>query len=97
MNLSSKKYNALKEIVHHLDNGICHICKGKVTYKKAVLDHIIPVAISGRDATITPEEYWNFRIAHRGCNVRRSNGKIAGQIRLPLSQGLSPLQKSLLG
>ena len=88
MQLSTKIYKALKNCVYSLDHGKCHICRHSVDYKHAVLDHIIPVAIYGRDGGEAPNEYWNLRLAHKKCNLRRSNGKIAGQIRLPLPQEL---------
>ena len=80
--LSRENYKRLKEFIYTLDNGRCHICKGQVSFEQAVLDHIIPHA-SGLP-TEAPDEYWNLRLAHRSCNIRRSNGKIPGQLRLAL-------------
>jgi len=84
LNFSRKRYLLLKQLVYKLDGGICHICHKNVDFRKAVLDHIIPVAIAGRDNSIASSDYWNLRVAHKRCNCQRSNGKIAGQIRLPL-------------
>jgi len=80
--MNRNKYKELKDLVFNLDRGICHICGKPVIYEEANLDHIIPTAISGRGVILSPDEYWNLRIAHRGCNWRRSNAKIAGQLRL---------------
>jgi 5-methylcytosine-specific restriction endonuclease McrA len=77
-----KRYLEMKKLIYRLDNGVCHICKKKVSYEKAVLDHIIPKAANGRGQDKSSDEYWNLRIAHKSCNSSRTNGRIAGQIRL---------------
>lgn len=84
MNLSAKRYQDLKQFIYKLDKGRCHICHTAISYGAAVLDHIIPVNISGREPFVTSDDYWNLRVAHKKCNSRRSNGKLPGQIRLPL-------------
>lgn len=86
MNISQEKYVALKKFVYLLDHGKCHICKRYVEFEKATLDHIIPTAMEGRERVVSSSEYWNLRIDHQSCNSRRSNGRIAGQIRLNLGK-----------
>ncbi len=81
-----KNYDNIKNLVYKLDEGKCHICRYKVSYKAAVLDHIIPRAVSGRDHTRAPDEYWNLRLAHKGCNSKRSNARIPGQLRLHIKE-----------
>lgn len=88
ISLTRKAYLELKDRIFALDRGLCHICGKCVFYKDAVLDHIIPSAISGRGDLESPDEYWNLRLAHRKCNWRRSNAKIAGQLRLNIIGGL---------
>jgi 5-methylcytosine-specific restriction endonuclease McrA len=84
MNLSMKKYRELKNFVYGLDGGKCHICKKPVDYTETVLDHIVPLARSGNGGELTSDEYWNLRIAHRKCNIVRSNAKTGGQLRLKI-------------
>jgi len=84
MQLSKERYHILKTFVFELDIGRCHICNRNVSYGVSVLDHIIPIAAYGRDNTEAPDEYWNLRLAHPQCNIRRSNAKIPGQLRLPI-------------
>lgn len=79
-------YIALKVFIFLLDRGRCHICGKAVTYKKSVLDHIIPHCHYLAVNSISLNEYWNLRLAHRKCNSIRSNGKIAGQPRLPIPE-----------
>ena len=86
MQVGSNKYEGIKSLVYRLDDGKCHICGKKVSYHNAVLDHIIPLAIAGRDHSIASSDYWNLRIAHRNCNAKRSNGRIPGQIRLSIKE-----------
>jgi len=81
---ASKRYKAIKTFVYKLDNGKCHICGGKVKYDDAVLDHIIPKAVSGRGDTETSDEYWNLSLAHRKCNIIRGAAKTPGQLRLSI-------------
>lgn len=73
------KYEVRKRLIYDLDRGKCHICKKRVPYSEAVLDHIIP------RLCFSPfnDNYWNLRIAHKACNYKRGPARIAGQIRLP--------------
>jgi len=88
LNSSSKFYRVIKRFIYTLDNGFCHICHQKVTFNEANLDHILPKC--GCSAYMSgTNEYWNLRIAHLKCNVRRSNGRIGGQLRLPLVEYIS--------
>lgn len=85
LNFTRKRYLALKEIVYKLDRGLCHICHKKVKFHMAVLDHIIPETALVEEFSFDRNAYWNLRAAHKRCNCQRSNGRIVGQIRLPLS------------
>lgn len=56
------------------DNGICGICKNKVTQRqlkmgKANRDHIVPVSDGGTNHSS------NLRLAHYECNIRRGNDR----------------------
>lgn len=82
MHSLAKEYKRLKALIYKLDKGKCHICGRKVSYKEAVLDHIVPKAVSGRGSVETSDEYWNLALAHRRCNLKRSNAKTPGQLRL---------------
>ena len=84
VNITRIRYTALKAQIYGLDKGRCHICGKSVKYHKAVLDHIIPMAISGRGDVESSDEYWNLRLAHRGCNARRAAALIPGQLRLAI-------------
>jgi len=77
-------YLAVKSFIYLLDNGKCHICRQKITYEKSVLDHIIPYCHYLDTEPGNLNEYWNLRLACRKCNILRSNGKTAGQLRLPI-------------
>jgi len=76
--------NWVRDLILKLDRGLCHICKRKVAIKDAVLDHIIPKSSYGLYGILTSDEYWNLRLAHKGCNSKRCNGRLPGQLRLPL-------------
>jgi len=80
--IKNKLYKDLKPLIYKLDRGRCHICGKRVSYHEAVLDHIIPYAISGRGNILSSDECWNLRLAHRTCNIKRQAAKIAGQLRL---------------
>ncbi|MAF43089.1 MAG: hypothetical protein CMI54_02820 [Parcubacteria group bacterium] len=86
LNLTRKRYKKLKSFVYLLDRGICHICSRELSYKKAVLDHIIPQSISGNGECLSSDDYWNLRLAHKSCNTIRGNAKKPGQLRLNLPQ-----------
>ena len=79
---SREHYLKIKAFIYKLDRGRCHLCGENVSYEDAVLDHIIPTAVSGRGAIESSDEYWNLRIAHRHCNIKRGAAKVAGQLRL---------------
>ena len=79
---NTKRYQKTKLLIYQLDAGRCHICRRKVKYTEAALDHIIPKASSGRGSSQSSDEYWNLRLAHKGCNSKRGAAKIAGQLRL---------------
>ena len=81
---SPKKYHRLREFVYGLDKGRCHICHRRVGVRKSVLDHIIPLGAWGLWGILSSDEYWNVRIAHRGCNSRRGRARVPGQLRLPI-------------
>lgn len=88
MQFSKKIYRELKTFIYRLDGGRCHVCRKLVTFEKACLDHIIPVALSGGGGNSRSNEYWNLRIIHKRCNSMRGNGRIAGQLRLYISKEL---------
>ena len=75
----------IKRQIYMMDKGVCHICGNAVSLADSQLDHIIPKAPSGRGNIETSHEYWNLRIAHKKCNVRRGAAKTGGQLRLPIS------------
>jgi len=77
----SPYYKVVKPFIYTLDKGLCHICKKPVKFNEATLDHIIPISGTGFKTT---NAYWNLRLAHHYCNIKRCNGKIAGQLRLPI-------------
>lgn len=81
-------YLALKPFIYLLDNGKCHICGKPVSYEESVLDHVIPYCHYLHAELRNLNEYWNLRLAHRKCNIRRSNGKIAGQSRLLIPEAI---------
>lgn len=74
-----KRYHQLKSFIYSLDHGKCHICHKTVAYKKAALDHVVPVSLF---ATPDNNDYWNLRLAHKSCNSKRGAGRIPGQLRL---------------
>lgn len=62
------------EELYERDNGICGICKKRVTRKELALgmanrDHIIPVSDGGGNQNS------NLRLAHYVCNIKRGNDK----------------------
>ena len=79
-------YFKIKKYIYILDRGKCHLCKDKVKYKDAILDHIIPIACSGRGIIESSDEYWNLRLAHKSCNSRRGAARTGGQLRLKIIQ-----------
>ena len=87
MLISKVRYLKIKAFIYELDKGKCHLCGGKVKYDDAVLDHIIPISISGRGDIESSDEYWNLRLAHNSCNRKRGAAKEAGQLRLHITQG----------
>ncbi len=90
--MGSPRYNKMKDYIYKLDGGLCHICGRAVSYSQAVLDHIVPHLAWQMCGVVASEEYWNLRLAHLGCNTRRSNARIAGQLRLALyTDNIEPL------
>ena len=86
MQASRERYLKMKAFIYKLDKGRCHLCGSSVEYKDAVLDLIIPKAISGRGSVECSDEYWNLRLAHNACNFARGAAKVAGQLRLHITQ-----------
>ena len=79
-----QKYRDFRQFIYALDKGRCHICRRRVGLKDSVLDHIIPLGAWGLWGILSSDEYWNVRIAHRGCNSRRGRARVPGQLRLPI-------------
>ena len=65
-----------RRVVWEREGGRCHICDKHVPYKRATLDHLIPLS-KGGDHT-----YLNVRIAHGPCNSRRGAGRLPAQLLL---------------
>ena len=62
--------------IYERDQGICHICKHRVSKMKFTLDHLIPLSKQGNHTAI------NLATAHRSCNSRRKDGRLPAQLRL---------------
>lgn len=96
LSMARKRYKKLKSLVYLLDNGKCHICSKKVTFAKAVLDHVIPVATSGNGGGLSSDAYWNLRLAHKSCNTIRGSAKTPGQLRLHIApEGFEKKEKAV--
>ena len=67
-----------------LDGRRCHICGKTIAFEDILLDHVVPKAAAGQgEATLAEiDRLLNLRVAHKGCNSRRSDGRIPGQPRL---------------
>ena len=87
MQTGTTYYRQVRVLIYKLDGGKCHICGGKVQYKDSVLDHIIPKVAPNRFGIQSSDKYWNLRLAHKGCNSRRCDAKIGGQLRLHIVNG----------
>jgi|JI9StandDraft_1071089.scaffolds.fasta_scaffold05542_2 5-methylcytosine-specific restriction endonuclease McrA len=66
----ARKLNAVvekidREVIYRRDNGTCHICGKRVTFKTMELDHVIPLARGGNHT----ED--NLKTAHPTCNRRK--------------------------
>ncbi len=63
-------YASLKvplERVYLVDGGRCHLCGGRVRWRDASRDHILPRSLGGATT------WSNIRLAHRRCNSQRGN------------------------
>ena len=63
------------DVVGDRDGWFCELCERHVDRDvkwpdpmSPSIDHIIPLSWNG------PHRYWNVRIAHLGCNIRRGAG-----------------------
>lgn len=54
----------LKDI-YRRDRGICQLCGGRVSWRSASIDHILPLAAGGKHERV------NAQLAHRSCNSRK--------------------------
>ena len=68
-------HGSVKQAVYVAESGRGHVCKKLVPYRYATIDHIVPFSEGGDNSKT------NLRIAHRRCNMQRSNTG-PGQLRL---------------
>jgi len=73
----------LKKIkLYFIENGKCHICGKRVKFCDSIVEHIIPKVAISNWGIESSDDYWNLRIAHNICNIRRGAARIPGQFRL---------------
>lgn len=55
----------MRDFIYERDQGICHLCNGKVDRNDSAVDHVHPVSIGGVD------NIDNYRLAHSRCNAAK--------------------------
>ncbi len=60
--------------IYHRDQGVCHLCRRKVSIKTFNLDHLVPISRGGAHTAA------NLRVAHPRCNFRRGADRLPAQL-----------------